>query len=98
MTVRQRQRTSIGYVAQGNVLHPRLSAKDHLALFAGVHGTDDAERVVSESLSRVGLDAAKDCNAPSEELSGGQRRKVALAIAMLGDPEFIVLDEPTAGE
>ncbi len=86
-----------GICPQLNVLFPALTVVEHLRLFAGIKGimccaVDVAvDRVVSE----VGLDEKRD--AVSSALSGGQKRKLCLAIALIGDPKFLLLDEPTSG-
>lgn len=89
--------TSIGFVAQGDSLDPNLTAMEHLQLFAGIHGYADPDALAGSILKEVGLHEGSTPDTNSSKLSGGQKRRLALGIAMMGDPKFIVLDEPTAG-
>ncbi|CAN0579737.1 unnamed protein product, partial [Ectocarpus sp. 12 AP-2014] len=80
-----------------NTLFDQLTVFQHLQLFAVVKGVrardvdDEAARMVSE----VGLLEKKDT--PTSALSGGQKRKLSVALAFIGGSEVIVLDEPTSG-
>ncbi|KAM3955750.1 cholesterol transporter ABCA5-like, partial [Aphomia sociella] len=90
-------RQMIGVCPQQDVLFDLLSVKEHLQFFAAVKGIP-RKRIPDEihkSLSDVGL--LDQAGVFSKHLSGGQKRKLSIAIAFIGDPKIIILDEPTAG-
>ena len=86
-----------GICPQHNVLIPSLTVREHLNLFGQIKGlfgrrlTEAVDQIIEE----IGLVEKKHVNASS--LSGGMQRKLSLAIALLGDPKFCLLDEPTSG-
>jgi ABC-2 type transport system ATP-binding protein len=85
-------RERIGVVPQTGDLWPNLTALEHLELFAGYYRNPRPPR---EVLALVGL--AEKADAKTRTLSGGQRRRLDLGIALVGDPELLFLDEPTTG-
>jgi ABC-2 type transport system ATP-binding protein len=85
-------RQRIGVVLQSSAVYTTLSVREMLALFAGYYR---APRPVDEVVELVGLTAKRDARVKS--LSGGQARRLDLALALVGDPELIFLDEPTTG-
>ncbi|KAJ0173327.1 hypothetical protein K1T71_011503 [Dendrolimus kikuchii] len=90
-------RQMIGVCPQQDVLFDLLSVKEHLQFFAAVKGIP-RKRISEEihkALSEVGL--LDQAGVFSKHLSGGQKRKLSIAIAFIGDPKIIILDEPTAG-
>jgi phospholipid/cholesterol/gamma-HCH transport system ATP-binding protein len=93
--VRVRQR--IGMVFQESALFDSLSVRENVAYRLYEIGTDEdeIEQKVRKSLGFVGLEDAID-KTPSE-LSGGMKRRVALARALISEPEIMLYDEPTAG-
>lgn len=93
----QRVRQEIGYCPQHNVLWPELTCEEHLRFFASIKGLDGVEReeAISSMLRAVDLVDKRDYK--SSDLSGGQKRKLCVAIAFVGGCRLIFLDEPTAG-
>jgi ABC-2 type transport system ATP-binding protein len=85
-------RERIGVVPQTGDLWPNLTALEHLELFAGYYSDPRPPR---EVLALVGLE--EKAGAKTRTLSGGQRRRLDLGIALVGDPELLFLDEPTTG-
>jgi ABC-2 type transport system ATP-binding protein len=85
-------RARIGVVPQTGELFPTLTVLEHLELFAGYY---DEPRPPREVLTLVGLD--EKAGAKTRTLSGGQRRRLDLGVALVGNPELIFLDEPTTG-
>jgi phospholipid/cholesterol/gamma-HCH transport system ATP-binding protein len=90
-------RQQIGMVFQESALFDSLTVRENVAYRLYDLGVDDEEidRKVRETLGFVGLEEAID-KMPSE-LSGGMKRRVALARALIGEPEMMLYDEPTAG-
>ncbi len=88
-----RLRGRLGVCLQESRLPEKLSALETLRLFAAFHGLGAAR--AREVLGMVGLDAK--AGAWTRDLSGGQRQRLALGIAMLPEPDLLLLDEPTTG-
>jgi ABC-2 type transport system ATP-binding protein len=88
----RRWRARIGLVLQSTSLDAELSVRDTLAVFAGLY---PRPRPVGEVLELV--DLADDAETRVGVLSGGQRRRVDVAIGIIGQPEVLFLDEPTTG-
>jgi ABC-2 type transport system ATP-binding protein len=83
----------IGWVPQRPAQYGRLSARENLELFARLEGIDDVEGRVRRLLDLVGL---PDGRRPSSALSAGSQQRLNVAIALLADPDLLLLDEPTA--
>jgi ABC-2 type transport system ATP-binding protein len=86
-------RDRIGYVTQAPSVYDDLTVAENLRFFARVLGADAAE--VDRCVEAVDLVDRKDVVVG--RLSGGQRSRASLAVALLGSPELLVLDEPTVG-
>lgn len=82
----------IGVQTQASAFFARLTAGEHLRTVAALYGMDPA--TATTALERVGLTEKQ--NARVDHLSGGQRQRLAVATALLHEPELIFLDEPTA--
>jgi ABC-2 type transport system ATP-binding protein len=85
-------RARVGIVLQSCGTYPHLTVRETVAHWATFY---PAPRDVGEVLTLAGLDEAADRRA--RVLSGGQRRRLDFALALIGDPELIFLDEPTTG-
>jgi ABC-2 type transport system ATP-binding protein len=90
-------RASIGVALQEVALDPMLTGREHMRLQGGLQGIPRAERAArgDELLERVGLADAADRK--SSTYSGGMRRRLDLALALLHNPRILFLDEPTTG-
>jgi ABC-2 type transport system ATP-binding protein len=86
-------RDRIGYVTQAPSVYDDLTVNENVRFFARVLGVDpgESDRVVDL------VDLRSHADHPVGRLSGGQRSRTSLAVAMLGAPELLVLDEPTVG-
>jgi ABC-2 type transport system ATP-binding protein len=87
-----RLKQQVGIMLQQGGIYPGITAGEMLALFARFYARPaDPEALLEE----VGLGAVRDTR--FRRLSGGQQRRLALAVALIGQPELVFLDEPTAG-
>eukprot|EP01065_Artemidia_motanka_P007606 TRINITY_DN137_c0_g2_i1.p1 TRINITY_DN137_c0_g2~~TRINITY_DN137_c0_g2_i1.p1 ORF type:complete len:1909 (+),score=587.90 TRINITY_DN137_c0_g2_i1:349-5727(+) len=103
----QSVRNQIGLCPQHNILWAELSCADHLRFYGRLKGMsgDSLEETVDAYLQDVELmphpqrspHLPNKKNAPSGHLSGGQKRKLCVAISLIGGPAFVIFDEPTAG-
>jgi ABC-2 type transport system ATP-binding protein len=85
-------RERIGVVLQSSSFYDTLTVAENLELFAGYYRQP---RPIDEVVELVGLEEKRDSLVRS--LSGGQRRRLDLGLALVGDPELVFLDEPTTG-
>jgi ABC-2 type transport system ATP-binding protein len=85
-------RERVGIVLQSSGFYPRATVREAVEHFAAAY---PHPRDARETIALVGLDGKEDARAG--QLSGGQQRRLDLALALVGDPELIFLDEPTTG-
>ena len=90
-------RQNLGYCPQFDALDPLLTGREHLRLYARLRGLDEdsVKREAEKGLRRLGLAAYADRCAGT--YSGGNKRKLSTAIALIGNPSIVFLDEPTSG-
>jgi len=90
-------RQSLGYCPQFDALDPLLTGREHLRLYARLRGLDEASvtKATNWGLKKLGLAAYADRCAGT--YSGGNKRKLSTAIALVGNPSIVFLDEPTSG-
>src|SRR5690348_17104324 len=86
-------RHRVGYVTQDPTIYDDLRVIDNVKYFAALYGVPASRS--AEVVDSVGLRDDKDTYC--HNLSGGQRSRVSLACALVGDPDLLVLDEPTVG-
>ncbi len=84
----------IGYMPQGEAIYPDLSVAENLAFFAALQGTRDGA-AIERVLDLIELGGRR--NTPAANLSGGMRRRLSLACALVHQPPVVFLDEPTVG-
>jgi ABC-2 type transport system ATP-binding protein len=85
-------RERIGVVLQHSELHPLLTVREAHRMFAGYYAKP---RDVDDVIDLVGLAEKRDARVKT--LSGGQKRRLDLGVALVGDPDLVFLDEPTTG-
>ncbi|XP_036026831.1 LOW QUALITY PROTEIN: phospholipid-transporting ATPase ABCA7 [Onychomys torridus] len=88
---------SMGYCPQSDAIFDLLTGREHLELFARLRGVPKAQvaQTALSGLVRLGLPSYAD--RPAGTYSGGNKRKLATALALVGDPAVVFLDEPTTG-
>ncbi|KAL4853959.1 ATP-binding cassette sub-family A member 3 [Chlorella vulgaris] len=91
-------RGSLGVCPQFDVLWPQLTVREHLELYGAIKGyAAGAEQAALAEAAAAEVGLASKLGAAAGELSGGQKRKLSVALAFVGDPSVVILDEPTSG-
>ncbi|CAM9221993.1 unnamed protein product [Chrysoparadoxa australica] len=87
----------VGYCPQFDALFPSMTAREHLRLYGAIKGVPKArlEAEVNTKIKEMGLTQYAD--RLSGGYSGGNKRKLSVAVAMIGDPHIVFLDEPSTG-
>jgi ATP-binding cassette, subfamily A (ABC1), member 5 len=90
-------RQMTGVCPQHDILFDTLTAKEHLYFFAAVRGI--SRNLIDQEVMKTlkDIDLLDTANSRAKNLSGGQKRKLSIGIAIIGDPKIIILDEPSAG-
>ncbi|MFG3441731.1 ATP-binding cassette domain-containing protein [Nonomuraea sp. NPDC047897] len=88
-------RRNLGYVSQAGGVEENTTPRAQVMMAARIHGVADPARATAEVLERFALTETAD--RPGRTLSGGQRRRVAIALGLVHGPPLLFLDEPTTG-
>lgn len=90
-------RSRIGYLPQSSALYPALSVRENLDFAAALHGLRGGTRAAAADRVLEFVELADAQHQRVDEVSGGMRRRVGLATALVHQPELLFLDEPTGG-
>lgn len=90
-------RYNIGYCPQFDTLLENLTTREHLNLYAAIKGipTNIRKELVDKKIKEMDLEKFE--HVPAGTYSGGNKRKLSVAIAMIGNPPVVLLDEPSTG-
>ncbi len=95
---RQAAKANLGYLPQDLGLYPNLNAYeflDYMAILKGITDKGERQRQIADLIEKVRLSDAADRRLKT--YSGGMKRRIGIAQALLGDPKLLIVDEPTAG-
>ena len=98
LTQQQSIKEKIGYCPQFDALQGTLTAREHLMLFARIKGVKEALLMpyVKAMIDRLGLQEGIE-DRPCKGYSGGNKRKLSVGLALIGNPPIVFLDEPSTG-
>ncbi len=88
-------RDILGYLPQNTGFYPSFTGYDLMKYFAKLKGIKNPKSRIDELLQFVNM--TSDCKRKYGEYSGGMKRRLGIAVALLNDPKILILDEPTAG-
>eukprot|EP00040_Diaphanoeca_grandis_P036202 m.230022 g.230022 ORF g.230022 m.230022 type:complete len:1672 (+) comp33570_c0_seq1:40-5055(+) len=94
---RDQIRAIMGVCPQHDILYDDLTITEHLRLYGRIKGVSNAALDVAVNRSVTEMHMETQRHVASKSLSGGQQRKLSVAIALIGDPSVVCLDEPTSG-
>ena len=89
-------RKFLGFCPQFDILYPQLTVNEHMKIFGHLRGIEEHERKAKTQQLLRDLQLSHQGDVQAKELSGGQRRKLSVALAFLGDNRLIILDEPSS--
>ena len=87
----------IGYMAQSDALYMEISARDNMLFFGSLYGLSPNQLNERIDWAAELVKLAQDLDRPVQNFSGGMKRRLSLAIALLHEPKVLLLDEPTVG-
>lgn len=90
-------RKKIGAIVESPSIYRNMSAMDNLRLQCTIFGLENTEEKAFEALKSVGLEYLKDEKKGAGDFSLGMRQRLGIAMALIGEPRFIILDEPMNG-
>jgi ABC-2 type transport system ATP-binding protein len=89
--------SDIGYMAQSDALYTELTGRQNLEFFAKLYQMSKNERQLRIQYAAQIVQLSNDLNIPVKAYSGGMKRRLSLAIALIQNPQVLILDEPTVG-
>lgn len=95
--VSEKSKAIIGVAPQENLLYQELSCKENLNFFAQIYGLGGKLRQLQVEKCLADVNLSDRANSPVETLSGGMKRRLNIAVALVHQPKLLILDEPTAG-
>ncbi len=91
------QRRRIGYMPEERGLYPKMRVRDQLVFMGRLHGVEEAKALAAAERWMTKLGIAERAEEPVEALSLGNQQRVQLAVALVHEPDLLVLDEPFSG-
>ncbi|MFB2876405.1 ABC transporter ATP-binding protein [Floridanema aerugineum] len=96
-SVSEKTKSIIGVAPQENLLYQELSCKENLNFFAQIYGLGGKLRQLQVEKCLAAVNLSDRANSPVETLSGGMKRRLNIAVALVHQPKLLILDEPTTG-